>query len=234
MEKEHRDAMKTTGRLLAAVKDIWAGYNSQPFVLGIQEGSLPVEKFRYYIIQDYLYLQDYARTFALGAAKAKSLETARLFTGYLQALTGEEMDIHRGYMGRLGLSPEELEQTPRGLASLSYTSYMLRIAYEEGETEILAAVLSCALSYEFIAKKMLEDQPLAAEQPFYGDWVRGYVSESYGEENRRLSQALDSLSRDYTQAQLQHLTEIFINCSEYERAFWDMSWNLGKCPLTGL
>ena len=68
--------MKTTERLMNAAKDIWQAYNEHPFVLGIQNGTLDKEKFRFYIIQDYLYLEEYAKVFAVGVAKAKSLETA--------------------------------------------------------------------------------------------------------------------------------------------------------------
>ena len=120
--------MKTTERLLAAAKDIWAAYNEHPFVLGIQNGTLAREKFKYYIIQDYLYLEEYAKVFALGIAKAKSPETIQLFSKYVTLLTEGEMDIHRGYMGKFAVSREELEATPRALDNLSYTSYMLRVA----------------------------------------------------------------------------------------------------------
>ena len=67
--------MNTVEKLLAATKDIWRQYNKHPFVLGIQNGDLDREKFRFYIVQDYVYLQDYAKTFAIGVAKAKSHET---------------------------------------------------------------------------------------------------------------------------------------------------------------
>ena len=62
--------MKTTEQLLLATKDIWQQYNQHPFVLGIQDGTLDKEKFRYYIIQDYLYLEDYAKTFAVGVPES--------------------------------------------------------------------------------------------------------------------------------------------------------------------
>lgn len=68
--------MNTVEKLLQATTDIWEAYNEHPFVLGIQNGTLDKENFRYYIIQDYLYLEEYAKTFALGVAKAKSLPMA--------------------------------------------------------------------------------------------------------------------------------------------------------------
>ena len=220
--------MKTTERLLTATKDIWAAYSEHPFVLGIQNGTLDQEKFRYYIIQDFLYLKEYAKVFALGIAKAKSPETVRLFSKYVTQLTEGEMDIHRGYMGKFAVSREELEATPRALDNLSYTSYMLRVAYEEGEAEILAAILSCAYSYEVIAKILLERNPAAVDHPFYGEWVRGYSDLHYSKANVVLLDTLNELTANYGKKQLQHLTDIFVACSRYELAFWNLAWNMSK------
>lgn len=46
--------MTTTERLLNAAADIWEGYHSHPFIRGIADGTLDSEKFRFYMIQDYL------------------------------------------------------------------------------------------------------------------------------------------------------------------------------------
>ncbi|MFR4351045.1 MAG: thiaminase II [Roseburia sp.] len=220
--------MSVIERLLSAAKEIWDEYHKHPFVMGIADGTLDKEKFRYYIIQDYLYLEDYAKSFAIGIAKAKSLESARLFSGYIDALTGSEMDIHRGYRGKFAVTQEELCATPRALDNLSYTSYMLRIAYEEGEAEIIAAILSCAYSYEIIAKNIVKGNPASTAHPFYGDWIQGYASESYSEGNTILLDTLNSLTNHYTEQQIDRLIEIFIVCSRYELAFWEMSWNMSK------
>lgn len=219
---------KTVERLLDATKEIWAEYNKHPFVMGIQDGTLNKERFRYYIIQDYLYLEDYAKCFAIGIAKAKSPETTRLFAGYINVLTGGEMDIHRGYMGKFAVTQEELAETPRALDNLSYTSYMLRESYEGGEAEILAAILSCAYSYEVIAKKIIENNPSAADHEFYGEWVKGYASERYSEENKVLLEMLDRLTEHYSEEQLKHLVDIFVACSRYELAFWEMAWDMSR------
>ena len=215
--------MKLSERLLDAVQEIWAAYNVHPFVLGIQNGTLVREKFRWYIIQDYLYLQDYARAFAIGVAKAGSVEIANLFGKYISLMNGE-MDIHSGYLARLGVTLEEIESVSRALDSLSYTSYMLRVAYEEGEAEILAAILACAYSYEFIAGNIVRNNPQSVNDAFYGDWIRSYTSETYAQDNRVLMETLNELTAAYTQKQLQHIIDIFVACSRYELTFWEMSW----------
>ena len=218
--------MTTTQRLLAATEDIWAEYHTHPFVRGIADGTLDEEKFRYYMVQDYLYLIDYAKVFAIGVAKARDPETMRLFASYVHQILDGEMDIHKGYMQRLGIPLEEAERAPVALDNLSYTSYMLRVAYDEGPAEIAAAILSCALSYEYIAKEIVARDPAAADHPFYGEWVRGYADPGYAASNQVLVDLTERLTRDYSEAQLEHLTEIFIACSRYEGAFWDMAWEM--------
>lgn len=217
--------MGTTQQLLDYAAEVWTAYNEHPFVLGIQNGTLEREKFRFYIIQDYLYLGDYAKIFALGVAKATSLSNAMLFSRYISVMNGE-LNVHSNYMARLGITQEDIDSAKRSLDSLSYTSYMLRVAYEETEVEIVAAILACAYSYEVIAKKMVENNPAAVDDEFYGSWISGYVSEEYSEENRVLIELLDDMTKPYTPAQIEHLKEVFLACSRYEMAFWDLSWNM--------
>lgn len=217
--------MGTTQQLLDYAAEVWTAYNEHPFVLGIQNGTLEKEKFRFYMIQDYLYLGDYSKIFALGVAKATSLSNAMLFSKYISVMNGE-LNVHSNYMARLGITQEDIDSAKRSLDSLSYTSYMLRVAYEETEVEIVAAILACAYSYEVIAKKMVENNPAAVDDEFYGSWISGYVSEEYSEENRVLIELLDDMTKSYTPAQTEHLKEVFLACSRYEMAFWDLSWNM--------
>ncbi len=220
--------MTVTERLLKDTESIWAEYHQHPFVQGIADGTLDKEKFKYYMIQDYLYLLDYTKVFAIGVAKAKDMEFMKRFANSTHAILDGEMDIHRSYMARLGITPEEAEHTKQALDNLSYTSYMLRVAYEEGQAEVAASILSCALSYEAIARQMVAEHPEADKHPFYGEWVSGYVSDSYHEENESLVVLVDRLAADYNEAQLAHLSEIFTACSRYEKAFWDMAWEMRK------
>ena len=60
---------------------------------------------------------------------------------------------------------------------------MLLVAYEEGEAEILAAILSCAYSYEVIAKQIVANNPDSVNNEFYGTWIQGYASEEYASGN---------------------------------------------------
>lgn len=212
-------------RLHDAAAPVWEACLRHPFVTGIGDGTLDMEKFRYFMLQDYLYLFDYARVFALGVVKARDPELMRVFAANVDAILGGEMKIHRAYMKRLDITEEQVFSIKPALANLSYTNYMLSVAQTGGPMEIVASILACSWSYAEIGQA-LAAIPGAAEHPFYGEWIRGYASEEYAATNQALIELMDSLATDAGEEQLAYLTDVFVNCSRYELGFWDMAWDV--------
>ena len=212
-------------RLHDAAASVWEACLRHPFVTGIGDGTLDMEKFRYFMLQDYLYLFDYARVFALGVVKARDPELMRVFAANVDAILGGEMKIHRAYMKRLDITEEQVFSIKPALANLSYTNYMLSVAQTGGPMEIVASILACSWSYAEIGQA-LAAIPGAAEHPFYGEWIRGYASEEYAATNQALIELMDSLAADAGAEQLAYLTDVFVNCSRYELGFWDMAWDV--------
>lgn len=212
-------------RLHDAAAPVWEACLRHPFVTGIGDGTLDMEKFRYFMLQDYLYLFDYARVFALGVVKARDPELMRVFAANVDAILGGEMKIHRAYMKRLDITEEQVFSIKPALANLSYTNYMLSVAQTGSPMEIVASILACSWSYAEIGQA-LAAIPGAAEHPFYGEWIRGYASEEYAATNQALIELMDSLAADAGEEQLAYLTDVFVNCSRYELGFWDMAWDV--------
>ena len=212
-----------TEELKEAAREIWSSYHNHPFVRALGDGTLPVEKFRFFMIQDYLYLFEYARLFALGVAKSRERKWMQMFSEMEHSTLNGEMNIHRSYMQRLGITEEELDTTKVSLANLSYTNYMLAVGYRGDALDILIAVLACAWSYQEIAREMLRRNPNAAGHELYGEWVRGYISEEYGDIVKENLDGVNELAEGITEERKQYLKEIFVNCSRYEAGFWDMA-----------
>lgn len=217
--------MTVSQRLREAARPIWDRCLAHPFVTGIGNGTLPAEKFQYFMLQDYLYLFDYARVFALGVVKARDAALMRTFAQNVDAILGGEMNIHRAYMERLGISEAQVLAVKPALDNLSYTHYMLSVAERGGPAEIAAAILACSWSYAEIGQTLAKI-PGAAEHPFYGEWIQGYASRDYDAANRALIELMDRLAAGAPEEELAYLEEIFVNCSRYELGFWDMAWEL--------
>lgn len=217
--------LSVAARLCHAAAPFWEKCLNHPFVQSLGEGTLPVEKFRYFMLQDYLYLYEYARVFALGVAGARAHELMRIFAESLNSILNGEMNIHRAYMQRLGMDAAQLSKAKPALDNLAYTSYMRSIASAGTSVEIATSVLACSWSYAEIGRKLAEI-PGAAQHPFYGEWIQGYASEEYADANCALIELLNRLALDADEALLNALEEIFVNCSRYELRFWDMAWEM--------
>lgn len=114
-----------TDRLFKRVEPLWNSYLQRPFVKGIGEGTLDQEKFKHYMRQDYVYLIEYSRVFAIGVAHANDLETMTVFANLLHGTMNYEMDLHREYAKKFGISNEELQATTPSAPMTAYMSYMI-------------------------------------------------------------------------------------------------------------
>ncbi|TDG00272.1 thiaminase II [Paenibacillus piri] len=216
--------MKFTEHLVDKYKREWRQNFTHPFVQELGSGTLDKEKFRFYMIQDYLYLIDYARLFALGAMKADDLATMGKFAALLDSTLSGEMSLHRTYAAQFGISRQELEEAKPSPVTLAYSHYMLHVAQKGTLAELTAALLPCAWSYWEIGKE-LNAIPGAADHEFYGEWVRSYSSDEFGSHALWCIELMDRLAEGKSDAELARLEEIFLNTTRYEYMFWDMSYN---------
>lgn len=217
--------MKCSQYLYESAKDIWDSYYTHPFVAGIGNGDLEIEKFRFYLIQDYIYLLDYAKVFALGIIKATDEETMRDFSIMVHDILNGEMKIHKSYMKRLCISQEEVKNTEASLSNISYTNYMLSVSHNGTLSDLAVAILSCAWSYQLIAQELSKIEN-SVNHEFYGEWISGYISKEYAETTKWCIDLVDKLTENASEAELLRLKDIFINCSKYEYNFWEMSFNM--------
>ncbi|KJL02610.1 MULTISPECIES: thiaminase II [Priestia] len=221
--------MKFSERLYEKLQPIWRQNHNHPFVQGMGDGTLEKEKFRFYMIQDYLYLIDYAKLFAIGAMKATDLQTMGKFAALLDSTLNEEMSLHREYAKKFQISEKELEKAQPSPTTLAYTHYMLHVGQSGTLAELVAALLPCMWSYWEIGKE-LSEKP-GAENEFYREWIEMYSSEEFGELATWCINLFDSLTEDKSEAELEKLEEIFLNTTRFEYMFWDMAYNEAMWPI---
>ena len=78
-------------RLKADAAEAWRGYVHHPFVCGLGDGTLPKDSFRHYLVQDYLFLIQFARAYALAAYKSHDLDGLRHKAAAVSAILAEMM-----------------------------------------------------------------------------------------------------------------------------------------------
>jgi thiaminase (transcriptional activator TenA) len=215
-------------QLRAAAADVWEAQHAHPFVRGIGDGTLPVERFAHYVRQDYVFLIEYARMLALGAARATDLETMRRFADIAQAILGEEMELHRAFAREFGISEAELEAEPPAQATQAYTDFLVRTAALGDLGELAAALLPCMWGYAELGQRLA-----AAGVPDdvrYARWIETYAAPEFEELAAWCRGLVDRLGAAAGDDGRARMTRAFVTCSRYELAFWEMGWTLQRWP----
>lgn len=225
--------MKLSQRIYACAEKIWPQYLCHPFVVQMADGTLPEEKFRYYMLQDYLYLRDYVKIFAAIIQKADDFEQIRFLSTQLSDTIGETYRTHLPYMRRLGVTDAEIEAARPHIDNSAYTHYMICEAQAGDVLTGLVTLLNCSWSYAYVAEQMVARYPNALSDERYGAWFAGYVSDAYRQTNQDLIDRIDALGASVDEAAAQHLCEIFENCCRFDLRFWDMVYTMGqqRAPL---
>ena len=196
-----------------------------PFVRGIGDGSLSAERFKHFMTQDYVYLIDYARCLAMGTVKAPDLATMSWFAGAVDHILNTEMELHRSYCSRLGISAKELEATKHAPTTYSYTSYLLRVAQIGSFGELIAAIVPCIWGYWKVGE-MLAAAGEPQNAPHYAEWIRMYAGEDSRTVALEARSICDRVAATAGSQELSAMREAYITCTRYERDFWQMAWDL--------
>ncbi|HEU4965397.1 MAG TPA: thiaminase II [Bacilli bacterium] len=219
-----------TERLRQVADPIWRQIHEHPFVTEMGNGTLAPDKFAYYMVQDYLYLIEYCRLFALAATKAQDLPTMGKFAELLHATLHVEMDLHRQYAAKFGITPEQLENAQIAPTAHAYSRHLLHTAQNGTLAEMVTAILPCQWGYHEIALR-LQEQGGADNGSLYTEWVNMYAAPDFGELSIWLRGWLDGLAANLPEAEQQRLIDLYLTGSRYEWMFWDMSYRQEEWPV---
>jgi len=210
--------------LKAKAAKVWEdGYN-HPFVQELGKGTLDKEKFKFYLLQDYLYLLQYAKVFATAALKSDTEELMTGFTTSQYYILANEMNVHREYMTSFGITKEEVLTVKSSLYNRAYTANMLSYGLTGSLAEVLAAVFPCAWTYADYGKRLKEQYASQLEGNFYKAWIETYASDGFSDSFEWFYGALDNLVSSMSSEQRKNIEEIFISSVEFEYLFWDMAY----------
>ena len=196
-----------------------------PFITGIGDGSLPVDRFKYYVIQDYVYLIDYSRALAIASARAIDLRDMSWFAGLLDETLNQEMALHRSYCQEFGINLQELESVEPASTTKSYTNFLLKTAYQGSFGELVASLLPCQWGYWEIADHLLK-RGLPTSAPLYAEWIKMYTSEEFTELAHQIREMADRIGGGAGLAEQAAMRQAYTDSVRLEHRFWDMAYGL--------
>jgi thiaminase/transcriptional activator TenA len=204
-------AWKTSSKVIEAIK-------RHPFNQALKNGSLPLNKFAYYIEQDTLYLRDFARCHAIIASKIQ-LEYVRPFLRYSDYTFVAEQEVVHHFFRKTFNFQETGLFTP---ATLSYTSYLLQVCSIEPVEVAVAAILPCFWVYREVGLDIAKG---AAHHNPFARWIETYAGDDFGSSVNEAIDIFDALSTKTTAAIKSKMLDAFYKSTCLEWHFWNDAYN---------
>src|ERR687896_2063766 len=132
-----------TNELWCSITSIYAEILAHPFLRGLTDGTLTEECFRFYVLQDAVYLREYARALSLAGVRSPDESALVMFNEHAIGAITVERSLHEGLLKDLGVSESEAEGAEVSPTTFAYTSFLLKTAALGDCPEVLGAVLPC-------------------------------------------------------------------------------------------
>lgn len=199
-----------------------------PFLRGLGDGSLDEGPFRFFVVQDAIYLRDYARALALLGARAPDEASILLFTRHAIEALEVERAVHAELFEAFGIDPDAAAVAEPAPTCLAYTSYLLRVAHGGSFAEALGAIVPCYWIYGEMARALLAG---GSPRPLYRRWIEAYADPHYGAVVEEVLAVADRVWPGLGEEERGRAATHVRQTSRYEWCFWDMAWRQERWPV---
>lgn len=217
-----------TATLWSDITGIYEAILEHPFIAGLTDGTLDPDAFGFYVVQDALYLEDYARALSVCSARAPSDDDVAMFARHAAGAIEVERELHDTLLGDLGIDAETVADTPMAPTNRAYTSYLLATCYGGSFAEALAAVLPCYWIYWEVGKELVER---GSTDPRYQRWIDTYGGEEFAAIVQEVLDLTDRLAPRISSDELGRMRTHFVTTSRYEWMFWDAGLRQEAWPV---
>ena len=201
----------------------WDAYIRHDFVQQLGNGTLAGDAFRHYLKQDYLFLIQFGRAFALAAYKSQTLEDLRHAKAGLEAIIGLELGLHIEYCRQWGISEAELQALPEARATMAYTRYVLDTGNRGDLLDLHVALAPCLVGYAQVAKWLISrSETVRGEANSYEPWIAMYESAEFQQASAAEVEWLNRELADVSPRRFEQLVRIFNDATRLEIDFWEM------------
>ncbi|MBP1047480.1 thiaminase II [Enterococcus sp. BWM-S5] len=213
--------MSFTSEARTAAEELWEKSKKHAFIQELQAGTLSSDIFRYYLLQDRYYLEQFAKIHQKAADIAVREEEKQLFLAGVIGLEEAEIAVREGFFKELKISNEEIAMVPIAPTAYHYTTHMHSELSTGSTARTAAALLPCYWLYQEIGEQLIES---GSSNPLYQRWIETYDSEGYREAVTRQKELTDRLAASATKTERQAMLQGFLISSYQEWKFWEMAY----------
>ncbi|MEL6442322.1 MAG: thiaminase II [Cyanobacteria bacterium J06621_8] len=212
-----------TNQAWQSIAEIYDAILKMQFIQELEQGSLNQKIFQHYIIQDGIYLGEFARALAIISAKAPTPQLQLQFSRYAQDAIAVERSLHEEFFAEFGISTEVALSSQPSPTCLNYTNFLLVTAYQSNFAVAVAAVLPCFWIYLEVGKHVHQ---LAGDANPYQKWINTYIDPDFEASVQEIIKITNELASKVTLEEMTMMMQVFYRASEFEWMFWDSAYSL--------
>jgi thiaminase/transcriptional activator TenA len=213
--------------LINACHQEWHTYTQHEFIQHLAKGTLAPSCYLHYLKQDFLFLKQYARAYALAIYKADSLADMRTALTSVTALLASEINHHLDYCSTWGVTESDLEAEDEDFGTVAYTRYVMDAGMKGNIVDLYVALAPCFIGYAEIGRNLAENACTKRQGNPFESWIKLYSGAQFQQGVMQSAEHIDKLLADIDcQSQRgQDLIKIFRTATQMEITFWQQALN---------
>ena len=196
----------------------WSEYTDHKFLSDLVSNKLPDKNFKKYLVQDYIFLQQFLKILALSVYKSNSFEEINRSVNFIKGID-HEIKLHVSYCKKWKISLRSLNNIKVERANSAYTDHVLSVGKNGNNLDIFSSLSPCIIGYGEIGFKLSKIKNWKKSK--YSSWIKMYSSKEYQQVAKDNIDYLDILFKKSKKKNLNKLKRNFKKSTILERNFWE-------------
>lgn len=204
-------------KLKSSCKKEWSEYIDHKFLFDLVSNKLPDKNFKEYLVQDYIFLQQFLKILALSIYKSKSFEEINRSINFIKGID-HEIKLHKSYCKTWGIPLSSLNNIVVKKANSAYTDHVLRIGKNGNNLDIFSCLSPCIIGYGEIGFNLSKVKDWKKSK--YKSWIKMYSSKEYQQVAKENINYLDILFKKNKNINTNKIIKNFKKSTILEKKFW--------------
>jgi len=211
--------MRPSTKLKDLCIDDWKAASSHDFCKELAQGTLPLEKMKVYLVQDYTFIDNFVKLAASAIHHAPSLTDRLPLTAFLGIIAGPENTYFQRSFDALEIKVED-HVDPKLSAPCANFQMLMAKATESGKYANMIAVL-CVAEWTYLTWAD-NFKALAKDLPFYfQEWIDLHCGDYFESVVEHLRSQLDTTYASASQTEKESIKRYFQEAVSLEKQFFD-------------
>ena len=196
----------------------WSEYTDHKFLSDLVSNKLPSKNFKRYLIQDYVFLQQFLKILALSVYKSNSFEEINRSVNFIKGID-HEIKLHTSYCKKWKISLNSLSNIKVERTNSAYTDHVLSVGKNGNNLDIFSCLAPCIIGYGEIGFKLSKIKNWKKSK--YSSWIKMYSSKEYQQVAKDNIDYLDILFKKNKNKNMNKLEKNFKKSTILEKNFWE-------------